>query len=86
MNPLNWRRTHQVALLFGAAIGMTIGLLVGYVYGSYWSLLAVLATAGGSGPPRAVEAWLGTGSGFRWGATGALVGGAIIYTRQLLHA
>ncbi len=30
--------------------------------------------------------WLGTGSALRWGVFGAFVGGAIIYTRQLLHA
>lgn len=86
MNPLNWRREHQVALLLGGAIGIATGLVVGYMFESYWSLFAVLATAGSSGPPRTVETWLGSGSSFRWGVFGALLGGAIIYTRQLLHA
>ena len=86
MNPVNWRREHQVALLLGGAIGIATGLVVGYMFDTYWSLFAVLATAGTSGPPRTVETWLGSGSSFRWGAFGGLLGGAIIYTRQLLHA
>jgi len=91
MDPLNWRREHQVALLLGVAIGIAIGLLIGYMYDGLWSMfvgirVAMSATAGNVPPAKAVAAWLGTGSSFRWGAFGALVGGAAIYTRQLLHA
>jgi hypothetical protein len=94
MNPMNWRREHQLALLLGGAIGIATGLLIGYMYYGLWSMYvgilhAIAATAGKApGPPRVdgVVAWLGSGSSFRWGAFGALVGGAAIYTRQLLHA
>ena len=88
MNPLDWRREHQVALLLGGVIGIALGLLIGYMYDTLWSMFVVTttATAGNPNPPRALMAWLGSGSSFRWGAFGALVGGAMIYTRQLLHA
>ena len=92
MNPMNWRREHQVALLLGGAIGIATGLLVGYMYDGLWSMYfgihaAIAATPGNVPPARVlgVAAWLGSGSIFRWAAFGALVGGAAIYTRQLLH-
>jgi hypothetical protein len=70
MNPLKWRREHQVALLLGAAVGIAIGLLIGFIYnGVHYATL-----------PQ----WLGW-SAFRWGVLGALVGGTTIYMRQLLH-
>jgi hypothetical protein len=94
MNPVNWRREHQVALLLGGAIGIVTGLLIGYMYDGLWSMYvgilhAIEATTGKApGPPTVggLVAWLGSGSSFRWAAIGALVGGAAIYTRQLLHA
>jgi hypothetical protein len=88
MNPLNWRREHQVALLIGGAVGICIGLLVGYMYDSLFSMFVVQVSANRTvaDAPRSVGAWLGSGSSFRWGAFGALVAGALIYTRQLLHA
>ena len=86
MNPLNWRREHQVALLLGGTIGIAMGLVVGYMFDSFWGMFAVLATSGSSGPPKMVDTWLASGSSLRWGVFGALFGGAVIYTRQLLHA
>jgi hypothetical protein len=89
MNPVTWRREHQLALILGGVIGIAIGLLIGYIYDTLWSMfvVAMTATAGNApNPPRVLTAWLGSGSSFRWGAFGALVGGLMIYTRQLLHA
>jgi hypothetical protein len=104
MNPLNWRREHQVALLLGGVIGIAMGLLIGYMYDTLWSMYDGILTAMGNmiaagksaatanapvnppNLPRAAGQWLGSGSSFRWGVCGALVGGAILYTRQLLHA
>lgn len=86
MNPLNWRREHQVALLLGCAIEIAIGLLIGYMYVGLWTMYVATATAGRApGPPRTIMEWLDSESGFRWGAFGALIGGAAVYTRQLLH-
>jgi hypothetical protein len=70
MNPLNWRPEHQLALVVGAAVGIALGLLIGFIYnGVHYATLSQ---------------WL-VGSAFRWAILGALVGGATIYTRQLLH-
>jgi hypothetical protein len=72
MNPLNWRHEHQLALVVGAAVGIAIGLLVGLIYnGIHYATLFQ---------------WLGwSWSAVRWAILGALIGGATIYTRQLLH-
>ena len=70
MNPLNWRNEHQLALVVGAAVGIAMGLLIGFIYnGIHYATL---------------YQWLGW-SAIRWAILGALVGGATIYTRQLLH-
>jgi hypothetical protein len=71
MNPLKWRREHQVALVLGALIGVAVGLAIGFIYNGvhYVTLFP----------------WLAGGSALRWGVFGALVGGATIYMRQLLH-
>jgi hypothetical protein len=31
MNPLNWKREHQVALSIAAVIGAVLGILIGYL-------------------------------------------------------
>ena len=70
MNPLKWRLEHQLALVLGAAVGIVIGLLIGFIYnGVHYTTLSQ---------------WLGW-SAFRSAVLGALVGGATIYTRELLH-
>jgi len=74
MNPLKWRREHQVALALGAAMGICVGLVIGYIYNDVHFANATL--------PLFLEG----GSGFRWGVFGALVGGCTIYVRQLLRA
>jgi hypothetical protein len=92
---MNWRREHQVALLLGGAIGIATGLLIGYMYHGLWSmyfgiLAAMMSAAAGNAPSPArvggFVSWLGSESSFRWGAFGALVGGAAVYARQLSHA
>ena len=74
MNPLKWRREHQVALVLGAAMGISVGLVIGYIYNDVHYANATL------------RLYFEGGSGFRWGVFGALVGGTAIYVRQLLHA
>ena len=70
MNPLNWRPEHQLALVVGAAVGLAVGLLTGFIYnGVHYATLSQ---------------WLGW-SAIRWAILGALLGGATIYTRELLH-
>jgi Mg/Co/Ni transporter MgtE len=73
MNPLAWRREHQVALLLGGVLGAVIALVVGFMYRglNYGTLSSELFWS-----------W----STIRWGVLGALLGGFMIYVRQLLHA
>ena len=71
MNPLNWRREHQVALVVAAIVGIFVGLAVGYMYHH-----VQYAT---SGP------WFSSWSGMRWGIFGAIIGAAVLYIRQLVH-
>ena len=33
MNPMTWRREHQVALVLGLVLGIVLGLVVGYLHG-----------------------------------------------------
>jgi hypothetical protein len=70
MNPLTWKVEHQVALILGAAVGIAMGLLIGFIYnGIHYATLTQ---------------WLGS-SALRWAVFGALVGGTTIYVRELLH-
>jgi hypothetical protein len=72
MNPLTWRREHQVALLLGTALGVVLGLVVGFVHNDIH-----LATFG---------AWSADLHSFRWGAMGALVGAGVVYIQRLLRS
>lgn len=84
MNPLRWRREHQLAFVSSALLGSSIG-----------GLLFILVLAETYYPPL----WCGFGShgwtcwvnGYvvrvmMWVTLGALVGLAIVYIRQLLRA
>ena len=74
MNPLQWRREHQVALLLGVVVGIALGFVTGYMHHGIRFENAALFSV-----------YLTGGSALRWGVFGALVGGTIIYMRQLLH-
>ena len=88
MNPLKWSSRDQVALVLGAVIGIVFWLAIGFMYDG---ILTALTPAGS---PNAafhnkttggIMLWLATGSALRWAVFGALVGGGLLYTRQLLH-
>jgi hypothetical protein len=74
MNPFKWRREHQIALLLGAAVGIALGFITGYMHENVHYANPTFSL------------YLTGGSAFRWGLFGALVGGTTIYIRQLLHA
>ena len=74
MNPLQWRSEHQVALLLGVVVGIALGFVAGYMHHD----IRIDNTA-------AFSNYLTKGSALRWGVFGALIGGTIIYIRQLLH-
>jgi len=74
MNPLQWRSEHQVALLLGVVVGIALGFVTGYMHNNIHFTDTV-----------SFSSYLTGGSALRWGVFGALVGGTIIYMRQLLH-
>jgi sterol desaturase/sphingolipid hydroxylase (fatty acid hydroxylase superfamily) len=75
MNPLNWKREHQVALCVGTVVGIVVGALIGY------------ATTPASNHMfanwLANKAWPDTGW---WALICGFVGAGIVYVRQLLRA
>ena len=74
MNPLLWRSEHQVALLLGVVVGIALGFLIGYIHHNIHFVNA-----------EEFSRYLTGGSALRWAVLGALLGGTIIYMRQLLH-
>ena len=77
MNPLSWSREHQIALLAAALIGAALGIVLGYlVYAAGWGEGAV-----------PFGSWLGRllDGPIWWALFGAVIGGAIIFIRNLLH-
>jgi hypothetical protein len=70
MNPITWRREHQVALVLGVVLGIVLGVVVGYMHGGirYASL----------------EQW-NIESRFRWAILGAFVGACVILIQRLLR-
>jgi len=78
MNPLNWSREHQIALCVVALIGAALATVLGYlVYAAGWGEGAV-----------PFGNWLGRlfDGAIWWALFGAVIGGAIIFVRNLLHS
>jgi hypothetical protein len=74
MNPFQWRREHQVALLLAAIVGAALGFIIGYMH---HNVRYEDATA--------FSLYLTAGSAFRWCVFGALIGGTVVYIRELMH-
>ena len=78
MNPLSWSREHQIALCLAALIAAALATVLGYlVYAAGWGEGAV-----------PFGSWLGRllDGPIWWALFGAVIGGAIIFVRNLLHA
>lgn len=86
MNPLGWKREHQIALLLAIAVGIVAGVVVGYL---------VYASGRGADGASGFGSWLKYSfrfyrrsfefqrPGIWWGLTGGSVGAALIYIRIL---
>ena len=77
MNPLSWSREHQTALCLAALIAAALATVLGYlVYAAGWGEGAV-----------PFGSWLGRllDGPIWWALFGAVIGGAIIFVRNLLH-
>ena len=79
MNPLNWKREHQVALGNAAVIGAVLGILTGYL---------VYAIAQGTGGAISFGRWLEYSiwaAALLWAIVGALIVGGSVYVRRLFR-
>ena len=77
MNPLNWKREHQVALGIAAVIGAVLGILAGYL---------VYAIAQGAGGAMSFGRWLESSiwaAALLWAIVGALIVGGSPYMQRL---
>lgn len=77
MNPMDWKREHQTALLIAAVIGAVLGAMVSFILGQ--SVSSQTTTPFGW--------WLDHQLSKSWGwiPFGALLGAGIVYVRQLLN-
>jgi hypothetical protein len=77
MNPFEWKREHQIALVAATLLGFAIGMAFGYARGdslhfSDWLYYAFNPHYGNFGE-------------FGWGIFGAIIGAAVIYLAQLMR-
>jgi hypothetical protein len=78
MNPLTWTREHQLALAIAALIGAAVATVLGYV---------VYAVGWGEGAlPFESWIWRVFLGPLWWALFGAVIGGAVIYVRNLTRA
>ena len=79
MNPLNWKREHQVALGIAAVIGAVVGILTGYL---------VYAVAQGADGAMSFGRWLEYSiwaAALLWAIVGALIVGGNAYMQRLFR-
>jgi uncharacterized membrane protein YhdT len=77
MNPLNWKREHQVALGIAAIIGAVLGTLIGYL---------VYAIAQGAAGAMSFGRWVEYSlwaAALLWAIVGALIVGGSAYAQRL---
>lgn len=77
MNPLNWSRNLQVALILAIAIGAMVGTVLGYL---------VYASAQGADGGISFQYWVRHPlryAGLWWGVFGAAIGVGFIYLKRL---
>ncbi len=72
MNPVTWRREHQLAIILGAVLGAVILEVVGFMYR-------------GLNVGRMTSELFWSGSTLRWAILGALIGACMVYIRALLR-
>jgi len=76
MNPVRWKREHQIALGIAGIIGATLGVLVAYTTRLSPNSMGFFYWLDTRGWPDVI--W--------WALLGALIGGGIVYARQLLRS
>jgi hypothetical protein len=79
MNPLKWKREHQVALGIAAIIGAVLGLLIGYL---------VYVIAQGAASAMSFGRWIEYSlwaAAILWAIVGAIIFGGSVYMQRLLR-
>lgn len=87
MNPLDWKRDHQIALVCALGLGAIVGMAVGLAWSNPYTNFQWGALWCESG--RNFCTYLLNGYWLRiifWTALGATVGAALVYIRQLLRS
>lgn len=80
MNPLTWRREHQVAWLAVIALGALAGVFW------EWALLPISHTPQFLPPGTVFVAWIQRPNGYwPWAAFGGAIAGLAFYAAQLLR-
>jgi hypothetical protein len=75
MNPLQWKREHQIALVCAFVLGAILGWMLGL-------RLTTAHFAAYLDRWRYVRYWAAVGS---WGLFGGAIGAVLVYIRQLLR-
>lgn len=79
MNPLDWKREHQIALAIFFLVGCLTGVIVGYL---------AFAASSGAGGAGSLYYWLTRwfwASAAPWGLAGGFITGALAYASRLLR-
>ena len=76
MNPLEWKREHQIALAAATLLGFAIGMAYGYATGNSLRFSDWLYYAFSPNYSRGE---------FGWGIFGAITGAVLIYTVQMMR-
>ena len=78
MNPLKWKREHQIALVLGIIVGVSLGLVLGYL---------VYATNTEAEDGYRFGSWMRQGisrGAHWWGLFGGAIGASVVSLKRLL--
>lgn len=79
MNPLGWKREHQVAFAIAILLGAGVGLLLGMRQHNSENWLQVELSWDD------VSNFFANGGGWEWSLIGAAIAGTLVYVWQLLR-
>jgi fructose-specific phosphotransferase system IIC component len=78
MNPLHWKREHQLAWAIVSAVGAGLGLILGFIHSPFFSM---------SQTWQALTMWLSSlDSYWPWPLFGFLITGVTFYAVQLFRS
>lgn len=85
MNPLKWKREHQVAGCLICIVGAVIGILIAWIGSPMYRLTSHSISGEWANPTRVFLLWLSHISLYwPWPLIGAFISGSIFYIRRIL--